>query len=99
MSSRDSECAFPIYARRWGERQNRLDERTEIHNDLVKEIGSDTNVYSTSIYQDPTLRQILAQNAMMSKNRYSVLFELTVWRVDQHQSGNHTELCKCCEVN
>ena len=34
MPSRDSECAFQIYARHWGERQNRLDDRTEIHNDL-----------------------------------------------------------------
>lgn len=34
MPSRDSDSAFQIYGRHWAERENRLDERTEIQNDL-----------------------------------------------------------------
>lgn len=41
---------------------------------IVKKIGSDTNIYSTSIYQDPVLCHILASKQY--KNRVSALYSL-----------------------
>ena len=46
---------------------------------IVKKIGSDTNIYSTGIYQDPVLCQILAQNTKIRFLPFTAYSR--VWRV------------------
>lgn len=61
MPSRDSDSAFQIYGRHWAERENRLDERTEIQNDLDSQENWFRHQYLFHQYlPSPTLCQILA---------------------------------------